>query len=146
MNARTILKRKGNSVVTVSPAATIRESMYLFARHRIGALVVQDSAGVVVGIITERDILRLTYEHGGRIMDIPVDAVMTRNLIIAVPDDSLEYLKSLITGNRIRHLPVMDDGRLIGIISIGDVLLEETSEIAVENRYLKNYIAGNYPA
>ena len=75
-------------------------------------------------------------------MGIPVDAVMTRNLIIALPHDTVDYLKSLITENRIRHLPVIDQGKLAGIISIGDIVREESSAVAVENRYLKDFIFG----
>ena len=145
MNARSILERKGSRVVTVSPHATIRESMSMLIRHKIGSLVVAEDDGEVVGIISERDIFRLTFENDGKVMDIPVGSVMTRDLIIAVPDDPLDYLRSLITENRIRHLPVMEGGKLVGIVSIGDVLRTETSEIAVENRYLKDYITGSYP-
>jgi len=146
MNASAILKRKGGSVVTVFPDASIREAMRVLVKHRVASLIVLNEAREMIGIITERDIFRLTYEHEGKIMDIPVSAVMTTNLIVALPSDSLDYLKGMITENRIRHLPVMDDGKLIGVVSIGDIIREEVSEAAVENRYLKDYIAGVYPA
>ena len=142
MDARTILNRKGHTVYTVSPSATIREAMALLIRHGVGSLIVIGRDEEVVGIITERDIFRLAYEHEGRIMGIPVDAVMTRNLIIALPYDSIAYLKSLITENRIRHLPVVDQGKLAGVISIGDIVREESSAVAVENRYLKDFSFG----
>lgn len=142
MDAKTILNRKGRTVHTVSPSATIREAMALFLRHSVGSLLVLDNDGEVLGIVTERDIFRLAFEHEGRIMGIPVDAVMTRNLIIALPHDTVDYLKSLITENRIRHLPVIDQGKLAGIISIGDIVREESSAVAVENRYLKDFIFG----
>ncbi len=142
MDAKTILNRKGRTVHTVSPSATIREAMALLLRHSVGSLLVVDNDGEVLGIVTERDIFRLAFEHEGRIMGIPVDAVMTRNLIIALPHDTVDYLKSLITENRIRHLPVIDQGKLAGIISIGDIVREESSAVAVENRYLKDFIFG----
>lgn len=142
MDARTILNRKGHTVHTVSPSATIREAMALLIRYGVSSLIVLGQDEEVVGIITERDIFRLTYEHDGRIMDITVATVMTRELIIALPYDSLDYLKSLITENRIRHLPVIDQGRLAGIVSIGDIVREESSAVAVENRYLKDFIFG----
>ncbi len=145
MNAKAILERKGKRVVTVSPRATIREGMSRLISNQVGSLVVIDDDHEVVGIITERDIFRLTFENDGKVMDIPIGSVMTRNLIIAVPGDSLDYLRGLITENRIRHVPVMDEGKLVGLVSIGDVLRVETSEIAVENRYLKDYIKGAYP-
>jgi CBS domain-containing protein len=146
MNAAAILKRKGSFVVTVFPDTSIREAMRVLIKHRVGSLVVLNESREVIGIITERDIFRLTYEHEGKIMDIPVSAVMTTNLIVALPSDALDYLKGMITENRIRHLPVMDDGKLVGVVSIGDIIREEVSEAAVENRYLKDYIAGVYPA
>ena len=146
MNAATILKRKGSNVITVFPDASIREAMRVLIKHRVGSLIVLGKARDVVGIVTERDIFRLSYEHGGKIMDIPVSAVMTTNLIVALPSDSLDYLKAMMTENRIRHLPVMDNGKLVGVVSIGDIIREEVSEAAVENRYLKDYIAGVYPA
>ena len=145
MNAANILNRKGRTVITVSPDASVREAMRVLIKHAIGSLVVLDRAREVIGIITERDIFRLTYEHAGKIMDIPVSAVMTTDLMVALPTDSLDYLKAMITENRIRHIPVMDEWRLVGIISIGDIIREEVSEAAVENRYLKDYIAGVYP-
>lgn len=146
MDAKTILNRKGHTVHTVSPSATIREAMALLLRYSVGSLLVVDNDGEVVGIVTERDIFRLAFEHEGRIMGIPVEAVMTRNLIIALPYDSIDYLKSLITENRIRHLPVIDQGKLAGIISIGDIVREESSAVAVENRYLKDFIFGTTQA
>ncbi len=146
MKVASILRRKGNNVITASPDTTIREAMALLIKHRVGSVVILDRAKEVVGIITERDIFRLTYEHEGKIMDIPVSAVMTTDLIVAVPSDTLDYLKALITENRIRHLPVMDDGRLAGIVSIGDIIREEITEASVENRYLKDYITGVYPS
>ncbi len=142
MDARTILSRKGHTVFTVSPSATIREAMALLIRHGVSSLIVIGQDDEVVGIITERDIFRLTYEHDGRIMELPVKSVMTRELIIALPYDTLDYLKSLITENRIRHLPVIDQGKLAGIVSIGDIVREESSAVAVENRYLKDFIFG----
>ncbi len=142
MDARTILNRKGHTVFTVSPSATIREAMALLIRHGVSSLIVVAQDEDVVGIITERDIFRLTYEHEGRIMALPVSSIMTRELIIALPYDSLNHLKSLFTENRIRHLPVIDQGKLAGILSIGDIVREESSAVAVENRYLKDFIFG----
>lgn len=142
MDARTILNRKGHTVFTVSPSATIREAMALLIRHGVSSLIVVAQDEEVVGIITERDIFRLTYEHEGRIMALPVSSIMTRELIIALPYDSLNHLKSLFTENRIRHLPVIDQGKLAGILSIGDIVREESSAVAVENRYLKDFIFG----
>jgi CBS domain-containing protein len=146
MNAASILRRKGNTVVTVFPNSSIREAMRVLSKQNIGSLVVLNESRDVVGIITERDIFRLAYEHEGKIMDIPVSAVMTRNVVVALPTDSIDYLKAAMTENRFRHLPIVDEGKLVGIISIGDLVREEVTEVKVENRYLKDYIAGVYPA
>lgn len=140
-----ILERKGHKVITIKPEASIREAMGLLISHKIGSLLVVNDRQEIVGIITERDIFRLTYENDGKIMGIPVHAVMTRNLIVVVPEDSVDYARALISENRIRHLPVIENGKLVGLISIGDVLRAETSQVAVENRYLKDYISGSYP-
>ena len=146
MDAAEILKRKGKSVFTVAPEVKVREAMRLMLKYNVGSLVVQDKSDRVVGIVTERDIFKLTYEHEGKIMDVQVAAVMTDELLVAFPEDPVPYLKGLITENRIRHLPVMVEGKLVGIISIGDIIKEEISEVAVGNRNLKNYIATSYSA
>ena len=98
--------------------------------------------GVVMGIITERDILRETAERCEEIRDRLVGEVMTRDVIIGVPDDDLDYVMGVMTKNRIRHLPVMDESGLIGIISIGDVVNAHLRNTAFENRMLKDYIHG----
>ena len=140
MDARTILKRKGRAVVTISPEATLREAMAALLRHKVGAIVVQNGQKSVVGIVTERDILRLTYEYEGRIMDLPVSAVMTRNLLVAKPGDPVNRLKTMITENRIRHLPVMDDGELVGILSIGDLMKQELLDCAEGNEQSRSLV------
>ncbi len=145
MDAKTILARKGSDVVTTRPELTIREAMAGLIDNKVGALVVVDNDEAIVGIITERDIFRLAHRQAGQIMDIVVSEVMTKDVIIALPDDDLEYLKCLITENRIRHLPVMEEGKLCGMISIGDVLRQQTEEMHVEVHLLRDYIEGRYP-
>jgi CBS domain-containing protein len=145
MNARAILEEKGYEVTTIQPDRTIKEAMATLIDKRVGSLVVTDTKGAVVGIVTERDIFRLAHRTACRMLDSKVSDVMTKDVIIALPDDELDYLRSLITENRIRHLPVMDQGKLLGLISIGDVLRRETHEMHVTVRFLKEYIAGSYP-
>jgi CBS domain-containing protein len=145
MNARAILEDKGYEVATILPEQTIKDAMAVLIDKKVGSLVVNDSAGVVVGIITERDIFRLAHRTGCRMLDTRVSDVMTKEVIIALPDDELDYLRSLITENRIRHLPVMDRGKLLGLISIGDVLRRESQEMHVTVRFLREYIEGSYP-
>jgi CBS domain-containing protein len=145
MNAKAILDRKGNEVVTIGPDATMKEAMAAHIENKVGALVVTEPNGTVVGIITERDIFRLAHARSCKIMDIKVGDVMTKEVIIALPDDDLEYLKSLITENRIRHLPAMEQGQLCGLISIGDVVRQQSEEAHVEAHLLRDYIQGTYP-
>jgi CBS domain-containing protein len=145
MNAKEILERKGYDVATITPDKTIKDAMSELIGKKVGSLVVVDSGDTVVGIITERDIFRLGYRENCRILDIRVSDVMTKDVIIALPDDDHDYLRNLITENRIRHLPVMDQGKLLGLISIGDVLRTASAEMHVTVRFLKDYISGAYP-
>jgi len=135
-----ILQTKGTTVITTTPDATLHDALRTLVDSRVGALVVIDTAGHVVGIITERDLLRMCAAHSDDIDRIRVVEWMTTNLIIGVPTDEVGYIMGIMTNNRIRHLPIMDDGRLEGIISIGDVVKAQLEETEFENRYLKDYI------
>jgi len=152
MNIRDILEHKGDHVVTISENATIHEAIGKLNEKRIGALVVTESDGRVTGIISERDILR---ECGNRCVALKdpsarkiaectslVRDCMTTDLVVAVPDDSLDYVMGIMTKNRIRHLPVMHSGKLVGIVSIGDVVNAHVGAAEHENRLLKDYIHG----
>lgn len=145
MDAKTILDHKGHEVVTIGPGATIKEAMGALISNAVGALVVVDDQDAIVGIITERDIFRLAHAKECKIMDIPVSEVMTKDVIIALPNDSVGYLKGLITEKRIRHLPVMEQGKLHGLVSIGDVIRQETEQMHYEVHFLRDYIEGKYP-
>jgi len=137
---RDILRSKGTAVVTTRPDATIHEAMTLLVTHRIGSLVVTDEPGKIVGLITERDILRECAARSERVKATRVQEVMTTNLIIGVLDDEVGYVMGIMTQNRIRHLPIMAGEHLEGIISIGDVVKAQLEETEFENRYLKDYI------
>ncbi len=135
-----ILHTKGTAVITTTPDATLHDALQTLVDSRVGALVVINPEGKVVGIITERDLLRMCAAHSAEIDSIYVADWMTTNLIIGVPKDEVGYIMGIMTNNRIRHLPIMDDGRLEGIISIGDVVKAQLEETEFENRYLKDYI------
>ena len=121
MNIQSILATKGAHVMTIHPEQTIREALVLFARHNIGALVVLDDAGQLIGVLSERDIIRAAPINE-TIFSQPVSAVMTREIVTVVPQDDLMSVANTMTEMRMRHLPVMDQGRLVGIVSIGDVV------------------------
>ncbi|MGD2153200.1 MAG: CBS domain-containing protein [Gemmatimonadales bacterium] len=149
MRIKDILREKGSDVVTIVPGATVRDAIVRLNEHNIGSLVVTTENGVVVGIITERDILREVAERCEEAQAREVIDVMTREVIIGVPEDDLDYVMGVMTKNRIRHLPVLSETGLVGIISIGDVVNKSLRETAFENRMLRDYIhgtAGSRPA
>lgn len=149
MRIRDILKDKGGEVATIGAGRTVHEAVRELNSHRIGALVVTSDDGSIQGIVSERDVLRSaaeTWDDGGekaaRLRDRPVVGIMTREVICAVPDDELDYAMGIMTQNRIRHLPIVDEGKLVGIISIGDVVRANLNQVAYENRMLKDYVQG----
>ena len=141
-----LLRQKGDQVVTIPAGATAYEAMGKLVEHRIGALVVADPEGLPQGIITERDFLRLSYERGEALRGVPVSEIMTRDLMIGIPTDSVEYAMQIMTANRVRHLPIVSGQKLAGIISIGDVVKALLSETQATVRYLQDYVSGRYPA
>ena len=142
MNVDSILKTKGNVVVTVAPGETISVAAAKLKREKIGALVVSEDGIGVSGILSERDIARALADHGAGLGELAVGDLMTRNVITCTPDDTVEELMTTMTEHRIRHLPVMVDGALCGIISIGDVVKNRLEEIQRETESLRAYIAG----
>ena len=121
MNVKTILATKGRNVVTIQPDRRIKEAVILLARHNIGALVVVDEAQQIIGILSERDITRRAAEQDD-VMTVYVRELMTQSVITALPQDDLHSVASVMTEKRIRHLPILDQGKLVGIVSIGDVV------------------------
>lgn len=152
MLIRDILQKKGANVVLIESGQTIHDAIGRLNEHGIGALIVTGEDAEVVGIITERDILMKCGQHCVRLEGAPVldeascptlvEDAMTHNLVIGVPDDNLEYVMGIMTKNHIRHLPIMEDQTLVGIISIGDVVNAHLKEKEVENRMLRDYIHG----
>ncbi|MCH9008388.1 CBS domain-containing protein [candidate division KSB1 bacterium] len=142
MNVDSILKTKGNVVVTVAPGEKISVAAAKLKREKIGALVVSEDGIGVSGILSERDIARALADHGAGLGELAVGDLMTRNVITCTPDDTVEELMTTMTEHRIRHLPVMVDGALCGIISIGDMVKNRLEEIQRETESLRAYIAG----
>jgi CBS domain-containing protein len=142
MKVRDILAHKGRSVVTVRPETTVATVVHRLALERIGALVVSDDGARVLGIISERDIVRMLAERGAEILatDLHVEGIMTRHVLTCTQDDSVKELMSIMTQRRIRHLPVVEDGRMIGIVSIGDVVKNRVEEVELEANVLREYI------
>ena len=139
MNIQNILATKGAHVVTIHPEQTVREALLLFIRHNIGALVVLDDAGQLIGLLSERDIIRAAPMNEA-IFSRPVREVMTREPITAVPQDDLMSVANTMTEMRIRHLLVVDQGRLVGIVSIGDVVKAQRDEYRGEVETLQTQL------
>jgi CBS domain-containing protein len=137
-----ILAAKGKKVVSTRPDATIAEVAKLLRRERIGALVVME-AGALCGIISERDLARGLADHGNELLEMKVGQLMTREVVTCTPEDHLDHLMRSMTEGRFRHLPVLGDGEMIGIISIGDVVKHRVDELEHETHQLQDYIAGS---
>lgn len=142
MFIKQILASKGSRVVTTQPDATIAEVAALLKHERIGAVVVTDATGELCGIISERDLARGLADHGAGLLEQQVEQMMTVEVITCTPDDSLEKLMQEMTARRFRHLPVLEAGRVVGIISIGDVVKHRLEELENETHLLQDYIVG----
>ncbi len=165
MRIADILRIKGAAVATVTESTTVTGLLAELAVHNIGAMVVigtgrqersdsgndpggqerSDSGndlGGVVGIVSERDVVRYLYEHGPELLRWPVGDIMSAVAVTCCPDDPVDDLAALMTNNRVRHVPVLDDGRLVGIVSIGDVVKNRMEELQSERQQLRAYITG----
>ena len=142
MRISDVLRVKGGQVVTVTPDTNVRQLLNVLAEHRIGAVVVSADGTSVDGIVSERDIVRALAERGSDVMSQPVTAIYTADVRTVEPDTQLEDLMRIMTERRIRHLPVVVDGGLQGIVSIGDVVKKRIDELESERSALTNYISG----
>jgi len=141
MKAERILSRKGHNVVTIASDRSVAEAVRVLVEHGIGSVVVTGGEEVL-GILTERDILRLADRNPGGLAEIRVEEVMTRDLVVAAPQDSVPHLMELMTHHRVRHLPILEDGVLRGLVSIGDVVNALRLEAQAENTHLRQYVQG----
>lgn len=142
MLADQILQRKGRDVTTVGPDTTVREAAQALAVANVGALVVSPDGAMLLGILSERDIVRRLAAEGPALLDQPVSALMETEIHTCTGSDHVDQLMHLMTEHRIRHLPVVDDGALVGIISIGDVVKTRVDELETEKSQLVDYIRG----
>ncbi|MFF5987465.1 CBS domain-containing protein [Prauserella flavalba] len=142
MRIADLLRSKGAMVATVAPETTVRELLARLAQHNVGALVVVDDHDEVAGIVSERDVVRRLHEHGPGLLDRPVAAIMTTVVATCTPQDSVDQLSAVMTERRIRHVPVLVDGRLGGIVSIGDVVKSRMDELEQNQEQLEAYISG----
>jgi CBS domain-containing protein len=140
MRINDILRSKGTSVLTVAPDVTVRQLLATLAEHNVGALIVSEDGATIAGIVSERDVVRKMHEHGAALLEETVSEIMTAEVHTCGPDDHIDDLRRTMTDRRIRHLPVLREGRLVGIVSIGDVVKSAISELETEREYLVGYI------
>jgi CBS domain-containing protein len=141
MRISDVVKHKGDQVITIRSDATVGELLALLSEHRIGAVVVSDDGEGVNGIVSERDVVRHLHSAGPSVLDGQVGAIMTREVRTCTLDDSLDDLENQMTEHRIRHVPVVQEGRLAAIVSIGDVVKNRMSALQSERDQLRDYIS-----
>ncbi len=142
MNVRDMLGQKGDKVATVRPDATVDTALHKLKLEGVGALVVSEDDQSVAGIISERDIVRGLPDHGAALLSMKVSELMTQAVKTCKPDDKIQDIMLEMTRSRFRHMPVVADGKLCGIISIGDVVKNRLEELETETHVLRDYIVG----
>jgi CBS domain-containing protein len=141
MNVAQILSQKGREVLSAAPHNTLQEAAELLGGRRVGALIVTDAAGAVLGILSERDVVRALGVHGPQALAEPLSKYMTARPTTVGEDADLDEVMRTMTNGRFRHLPVLENGRLVGIVSIGDVVKNHVDELHHERDSLREYIA-----
>ena len=142
MNVEAILKAKGREVATVAPDAAVSEAVRLLHSRGIGALVVSADGNRLDGIVSERDLVHALAQRGASVLDQRVSELMTRRVVTCTPNDTIAELMAEMTRRRIRHLPVVDRGDLVGLVSIGDLVKNRLEEMEFETTSLRQFIAG----
>jgi CBS domain-containing protein len=140
MTVKAILSRKGNNVITIEPTVTLSAAVNILAEHRIGAVVVAGADKQVAGILSERDIVRALAQRGPGALEDAVGQVMTRKVVTCTESDTVAALMERMTQGKFRHLPVVERGKLVGLVSIGDVVKHRLGEMEHESNALREYI------
>ncbi|SDK42391.1 CBS domain-containing protein [Lentzea albidocapillata subsp. violacea] len=140
MRIADVLRTKGSAVATIDPDVPVSELLRALAEHNIGAIVVVGSSGVA-GIVSERDVVRRLHEVGAGLLSSPVSAIMTADVFTCSPSDTVDSLTVVMTERRFRHVPVLSDGQLVGIVSIGDVVKSRIGQLEQSQNQLQAYIA-----
>jgi len=141
MNVAAVLKLKGREVQTAPPDTSLFEIAELLSEHRIGCIVIAESDGKVIGIVSERDIVREIAKVGASVLKEPVESYMTTSVVSCRESDTMDRLMGEMTAHRFRHMPVVDRGRLIGLVSIGDAVRMRIAEAEMEAAAMREYIA-----
>ncbi|AUN29001.1 CBS domain-containing protein [Niveispirillum cyanobacteriorum] len=142
MHVSAILKNKGATIITTRPDESVSTVAHILHGNRIGAILVLNDAGGIAGILSERDIVRGLALHGASVMDKPVSSLMTAKVVSCTPTDTVATVMSRMTEGRFRHMPVVENGILVGVISIGDVVKFRLAEYTHEVESLRDYVSG----
>ena len=146
MVVREILRTKRGELITAKVSMALFRAMELMINNRISCLPVLDEQGQLTGIVSDKDIFKRLHEDAGQFQDVSVGELMTTDVIVGLLSDEISYIAGLMTTNRVRHIPILDGDQLVGLVSVGDIVKTQMEDIVVENRYLRQYIDGSYPA
>ncbi len=141
MRIADLLRHKGSEVASVLPELSVSGLLEDLARANVGAMVVVDASGALVGIVSERDVVRGLNERGAELLHAPVSEIMTTSVVTCGSGEGVDSLAAIMTERRIRHMPVVDDGQLVGIVSIGDVVKSRIQQLESDREQLESYIA-----
>jgi len=141
MTLEDLLNRKENSLISVKTSDEVILAIKNMVDCKVGSLLVMSDDGEFIGILTERDVLRISAKRDGDLAGVRIEEMMTRDLMVATPDCSIDQAMSMMTEHRFRHLPVMDGGKPIGMVSIGDLVKAKLKDVTVEVKYLRDYIS-----
>jgi CBS domain-containing protein len=141
-----VLRTKPKSIITAETSTLVSRAMELLLQHRISCLPVLNADRELVGIISDKDIFKLLHERPQAASSQTVSSIMTSDLLVGLPTDEISYIAAIMTNNRIRHIPIMEGKTLVGLLSVGDIVKTLMAHIETENRYLRQYIDGTYPA
>jgi len=145
MQVQDILKVKGRKTITINRKTSIQDAMDTLISNRISCLPVVDGSDCLIGIISDKDIFRRVHVDPKGFAAAMVGELMTSDVIVGIATDSVSYIAGVMTKNKIRHIPIVEKKKLIGLISVGDVVKSQLENMEIENRYLKQYIDGSYP-
>lgn len=145
MLVKDLLDGNHRKILTIATTNTVFEAMKLLIQNKISCLPVVDKDDALVGIVSDKDIFRLAYQRRTDFPEHKIEQVMSTNLIVGLPEDELSYIATIMTENKIRHIPIVDGRNLAGLVSLGDIVKNQLSDISAENRYLKEYIHGHFP-
>lgn len=145
LTIRDIVAEKGSEVVSIGPDDSLANAVQTMTDKNVGSIVVIDESGEIRGLLTERDVLKHCSDLSCALGETKVSSLMTTDILVAVPEDDVDTMIATMVIGRFRHLPVIEDGSLYGLVSMGDLVKSRLKHIKTENRHLKDYIQGKYP-